>query len=69
MAAGEGRRLQPLTDRYAKPVLPIDGRPVIVTLLQELRAGGIGRVTVQWHLSMARRDLKRILHSFMETTR
>ena len=30
MAAGEGRRLRPLTDRYAKPVLPIDGRPVVV---------------------------------------
>ena len=46
MAAGEGRRLRPLTQRYAKPVLPIDGRPVIVTLLQELRASGFGRVTV-----------------------
>ena len=46
MAAGEGRRLRPLTERYAKPVLPIDGRPVIVTLLHELRAAGIGRVTV-----------------------
>jgi NDP-sugar pyrophosphorylase family protein len=46
MAAGEGRRLWPLTERYAKPVLPIDGRPVIVTLLHELRAAGIERVTV-----------------------
>jgi NDP-sugar pyrophosphorylase family protein len=46
MAAGEGRRLRPLTERYAKPVLPIDGRPVIVTLLHELQAAGIGRVTV-----------------------
>jgi len=46
MAAGEGRRLQPLTDRFAKPVLPIDGHPVIVTLLRELQAAGIGRVTV-----------------------
>ena len=46
MAAGEGRRLRPLTERFAKPVLPIDGRPVIVTLLHELRAAGIGRVTV-----------------------
>ncbi|MDX6542500.1 MAG: Nucleotidyl transferase, partial [Gaiellaceae bacterium] len=36
MAAGEGRRLRPLTERYAKPVLPIDGRPVIATLLHEL---------------------------------
>jgi NDP-sugar pyrophosphorylase family protein len=46
MAAGEGRRLRPLTERYAKPVLPIDGRPVIVTLLHELRAAGLDRVTV-----------------------
>jgi dTDP-glucose pyrophosphorylase len=44
MAAGEGRRLRPLTDRYAKPVLPIDGRPVIATLLREL--AGVGPVTV-----------------------
>ena len=46
MAAGEGRRLLPLTERYPKPVLPIDGHPVIVTLLQDLRAAGIGRITV-----------------------
>jgi molybdopterin-guanine dinucleotide biosynthesis protein A len=46
MAAGEGRRLRPLTERYAKPVLPIDGRPVIVTLLHELSAAGVDRVTV-----------------------
>jgi NDP-sugar pyrophosphorylase family protein len=46
MAAGEGRRLRPLTERFAKPVLPIDGRPVIVTLLHELRNAGIARVTV-----------------------
>jgi dTDP-glucose pyrophosphorylase len=46
MAAGEGRRLRPLTERYAKPVLPIDGRPIIVTLLHELRTAGIEQVTV-----------------------
>jgi dTDP-glucose pyrophosphorylase len=46
MAAGEGRRLRPLTERYAKPVLPIDGRPVIVTLLRELAAAGLAPVTV-----------------------
>jgi NDP-sugar pyrophosphorylase family protein len=38
--------MRPLTERYAKPVLPIDGRPVIVALLQELRAAGLSRVTV-----------------------
>jgi CTP:molybdopterin cytidylyltransferase MocA len=36
MAAGEGRRLRPLSERWPKPILPIDGRPVIVTLLHEL---------------------------------
>jgi NDP-sugar pyrophosphorylase family protein len=62
MAAGEGRRLRPLTDRYAKPVLPIDGRPVIVTLLQELRAAGIDRVTVvTGHLA---EQVERLLDGF-----
>ncbi len=52
MAAGEGRRLRPLTERWAKPVLPIDGRPVIVTLLHELAAAGIERtVVVVGHLA------------------
>jgi NDP-sugar pyrophosphorylase family protein len=46
MAAGEGRRLRPLTERYAKPVLPIDGRPVVVTVVRDLREAGIHRVTV-----------------------
>jgi NDP-sugar pyrophosphorylase family protein len=46
MAAGEGRRLRPLTERYAKPVLPIDGRPVIATLARELAAAGCRRATV-----------------------
>lgn len=46
MAAGEGRRLRPVTERYAKPVLPVDGQPVIVTLLRELQTAGIGRITV-----------------------
>lgn len=46
MAAGEGRRLRPLTERWPKPVLPIDGRPVIATLLRELAAAGITRAAV-----------------------
>jgi NDP-sugar pyrophosphorylase family protein len=46
MAAGEGRRLRPLTERWPKPLLPIDGRPVIGTMLRELAAAGCGRATV-----------------------
>ncbi|HVA30612.1 MAG TPA: nucleotidyltransferase family protein [Gaiellaceae bacterium] len=46
MAAGEGTRLRPLTERWPKPILPIDGRPVIATLLRELAAAGCSRVIV-----------------------
>jgi NDP-sugar pyrophosphorylase family protein len=46
MAAGEGSRLRPLTDRWPKSILPIDGRPVIATLLRELAAAGCERVFV-----------------------
>jgi dTDP-glucose pyrophosphorylase len=46
MAAGEGTRLRPLTGRWPKPVLPIDGRPVIATLLRELAAAGVTRAAV-----------------------
>jgi UDP-N-acetylglucosamine diphosphorylase / glucose-1-phosphate thymidylyltransferase / UDP-N-acetylgalactosamine diphosphorylase / glucosamine-1-phosphate N-acetyltransferase / galactosamine-1-phosphate N-acetyltransferase len=46
MAAGQGTRLRPVTERWPKPVLPIDGRPVLATLLHELRAAGCERVWV-----------------------
>jgi NDP-sugar pyrophosphorylase family protein len=46
MAAGEGSRLRPLTERWPKPVLPIDGRPVIGTLLRELAGAGVRRAFV-----------------------
>jgi choline kinase len=46
MAAGEGLRLRPLTSRWPKPVLPLDGRPVLATLLHELRRTACERVWV-----------------------
>jgi dTDP-glucose pyrophosphorylase len=46
MAAGEGTRLRPLTDSYAKPVLPVDGRPVLATLLHELADAGVSTAFV-----------------------
>jgi glucose-1-phosphate thymidylyltransferase len=46
MAAGEGRRLRPFTERWPKPILPIDGRPVIATLLHELREAGATRAWI-----------------------
>jgi glucose-1-phosphate thymidylyltransferase len=46
LAAGEGRRMRPLTERWPKAVLPVDGRAVLATLLVELQGGGIGPITV-----------------------
>ena len=46
MAAGEGTRLRPITERWPKPVLPIDGKPVVVTLVHELAAAGCERIVV-----------------------
>ena len=58
MAAGEGTRLRPLTERWPKPVLPIDGRPVIATLLRELAAAGCTQVfVVTGHLAEQVEDL------------
>jgi NDP-sugar pyrophosphorylase family protein len=52
MAAGEGRRLRPVTDVWPKAVLPIDGRPVVATLLRELAAASCARVfMVTGHLA------------------
>jgi dTDP-glucose pyrophosphorylase len=38
--------MRPVTERWAKPVLPLDGRPVLATLLHELTAAGVGEITV-----------------------
>ena len=46
IAAGLGTRLRPLTERYAKPVLPIDGKPVLAQLLRELAAAQVPHVTI-----------------------
>ena len=52
MAAGEGTRLRPITEHWPKPVLPIDGRPVLATLLRELAAARCERVVlVTGHLA------------------
>lgn len=46
LAAGLGTRLRPLTERYAKAVLPVDGEPVLAMLLRELAAAGCPRATI-----------------------
>lgn len=46
LAAGQGSRLRPLTDDVPKPLLPIDGRPVIERVLDQLGAAGVHQVMV-----------------------
>ena len=46
IAAGEGRRLRPISERWPKPILPIDGKPVLATLLRELEDAAVAPVTV-----------------------
>lgn len=38
--------MRPLSERWPKPLLPIDGRPVIASLLRELAAAGLTDVTL-----------------------
>ena len=46
MAGGEGSRLRPLTETTPKPLLPLDGIPVIVRLLSLLADAGFSRAVV-----------------------
>jgi UDP-N-acetylglucosamine diphosphorylase / glucose-1-phosphate thymidylyltransferase / UDP-N-acetylgalactosamine diphosphorylase / glucosamine-1-phosphate N-acetyltransferase / galactosamine-1-phosphate N-acetyltransferase len=46
LAAGDGTRLRPLTDRIPKPFLPIDGQPVLARVLDQLAGVGVRRITV-----------------------
>jgi|TARA_B110000977_G_scaffold196257_1_gene276275 MurNAc alpha-1-phosphate uridylyltransferase len=51
LAAGRGARLAPLTDTTPKPLLPINGQPLIVRQLQQLRAANITNVVINlYHL-------------------
>ncbi len=52
LAAGRGERLRPLTDHTPKPLIPVDGRPVIDHTLERLKRLSIARIVVNvWHLA------------------
>jgi CTP:molybdopterin cytidylyltransferase MocA len=38
--------MRPLSERWPKPLLPIDGKPVIVSVLRQLEEAGLGPTTV-----------------------
>ncbi|MDH3628401.1 MAG: sugar phosphate nucleotidyltransferase [Acidobacteriota bacterium] len=49
LAAGLGRRLAPLTDRYPKPTIPVLGRPMLLQQLARLERAGCDRVVINEH--------------------
>jgi NDP-sugar pyrophosphorylase family protein len=44
LVGGRGERLRPLTDRIPKPLAPVNGKPFLNHLLDQLKAQGIKRV-------------------------
>ncbi len=62
MAAGIGSRMRPVTDRIPKPMVPVNGRPMIESVIDALHQNGITEIyIVTGYLSeqfqpLARRD-------------
>lgn len=46
LAGGKGTRLAPLTDNLPKPLVPLLGKPMILYVLEHLRAAGVTRVAI-----------------------
>jgi mannose-1-phosphate guanylyltransferase len=49
LAAGEGRRLRPLTTVCPKALMPVVNRPVIDRIIQFLKSHGVGEIIVNAH--------------------
>ncbi len=46
LAAGRGERLRPLTDHTPKPLIPVQGKPLIVHHIERLAAAGITDIII-----------------------
>lgn len=49
MAGGYGRRLQPLTDHCPKPMLEVNGKPILQGLIEDLASHGFWRIGLAVH--------------------
>lgn len=49
MAGGSGTRLRPLTIDLPKPMLPVDGKPLMERVIEQLRQVGIRRINITTH--------------------
>jgi len=46
LAGGKGTRLRPLTDLLPKPMLPINGKPIIEILIERMVASGVNDIFI-----------------------
>ncbi|MDB2252213.1 sugar phosphate nucleotidyltransferase [Halorubrum ezzemoulense] len=46
LAAGEGRRLTPLTNRRPKPMIPVGNKPLLEYIVEAVAAADIGQITL-----------------------
>ncbi|TAK71533.1 MAG: SIS domain-containing protein [Dehalococcoidia bacterium] len=49
LAAGEGTRMRPLTDRMPKPMVPIAGRPLLEHTIENLAEAGVREIAINLH--------------------
>src|SRR5690554_5061833 len=74
LAAGRGERMRPLTESRPKPLIPVNGSPMIDQILDRLVAAGVEEAVVNLHYlggqlreHLARRRWPRILFSEKES--
>ena len=56
LAAGLGKRMRPLTENTPKPLLKVDGKPLVEHLIGRLIAGGVTGVVCLLYTSPSPRD-------------
>lgn len=61
LAAGRGKRLRPLTDTCPKPLLPLNGKPIIEYHLEKLAQAGIKDVIIN-HAWLGEQFAERLGH-------
>ena len=49
LCAGRGERMRPLSESCPKPLLPLNGKPLLVRSLDRLEEFGVGEVVVNLH--------------------